>query len=87
MPENLDMVDTNGWKEYQKMVLHEIERNAEEIEKVSRQLAGIREKDIPGLRQEIALLKQHNAMRSGTIGFFAGLVPAVLGILYQVFNR
>jgi hypothetical protein len=70
--------DGNGWKEHQIMVLKELERNAEEVEKVRRAISAIRETDLPALRQDIAVLKTKAMLWGGVAGTVFGAVAAAV---------
>lgn len=58
----------NGWSEYEKLVLNELERHNNLIE-------GIR-KDVSDIRSEIAMLK----VKSGLWGMMGAAIPLALAI-------
>ncbi len=61
---------SNGWIEYRKLILSELER-------MNRNMESLRD-DVEGLRREVSMLK----VKSGVWGAIAGAVPATLVLFY-----
>lgn len=61
---------TNGWDQYQRLVLRELEMNSSSIKDLAA--------EITILRVEIAYLK----VKAGVWGLIAGAIPAVLLLVY-----
>ena len=66
--------ETNGWGEYQKLVLHELKDH-------SRELANIQQA-IQTIHVDIASLK----IKSGAWGALAGLIPVFLLMLFKLLD-
>lgn len=64
--------ETNGWNEWSRHVLAELERNNEELKELRSALEGI--------RVEIATLK----VKAGVWGAAAGLIPTIAAGLFFV---
>ncbi len=62
----------NGWSEYQKLVLSELERLSDWLESA--------EKRINELRLEVAILK----VKSGIWGLMGGLIPVLIYLVIEV---
>lgn len=65
----------NGWTQYQKLVLAELERLSEETTKIKESLSNI--------QIEIAMLK----VKSGLWGGVAGLFTVLIGVLIQYVSQ
>jgi hypothetical protein len=65
----------NGWGEYRKMVL-------KELENLGRVQEDIR-KDITLIREEIASLK----VKSGVWGLVGGMIPVAIAIIYSLVQK
>lgn len=72
------------WSEYQKLVLHELESNSREIERLRTEFKDefklVRE-DIQTIQVQIAFLK----VKSGVWGLIGGAIPVVVAIAAKVF--
>ena len=68
-------MSTNGWGEYQKLVLNELERLNEQQEKINVK--------IDKLAIEIATLR----VKAGMWGALAGTVPALVTFLFMYFKH
>jgi hypothetical protein len=69
------MESTNGWTENKKLVLHRLE----EIEHDVR----IIEKRVAKLQQDMAVHKAQSRMYAGAVGAIAGLIPALLTLVFS----
>lgn len=74
-----DSSDPNDWTTYQKLILHRLDAQHSDIQKVKDDVSGIRTEDIPGLKTEIALLK----LKSGVFGALAGMIPVLIALLLK----
>ena len=64
----------NGWSEYQRLVLHRLEDNEQRLQKIELNLS-----------QLSAIAAKHSerlAATAGVFGFFAGLVPTILVLVW-----
>lgn len=66
-----------GWGEYKKLVLQELERLARGIEVLNAKIEGFRNDDLSALKVEVAMLK----VKAGMWGAAAGAVPAALAAI------
>ena len=64
----------NGWKEYQRLVLTELQRLSKGMERLH--------EDNTKLNIELAKLKTSFNLKSGIWGGIAGLIPAVTYLVY-----
>jgi len=62
------MNEQNGWKEYQRLVLSELERHSSLIESLR--------SDVAQVRTDIAMLK----VKSGIWGAIAGTIPVLIAV-------
>ena len=69
MDDELIMADTNGWNQYQKLVMDKLDEHDEKFTNIESKLTQI--------QVDIATLK----VKAGVWGGIAGLVPVVLGIV------
>ena len=64
----------NGWSEYQRLVLHRLDDNDRRLHKIERSLSE--------LSAIAATHSERLAATAGVFGFFAGLVPAILVLIW-----
>lgn len=64
--------NANGWNEYQKLVLHELQAHTKELEKI--------QTEIKNIHIELATLK----VKSGVWGLVAGTVPVAIALALKV---
>jgi len=69
MDDELIMADTNGWNQYQKLVMDKLDEHDEKFTNIESKLTQI--------QVDIATLK----VKAGVWGGIAGLVPVVLGLV------
>ena len=69
MDDELIMADTNGWNQYQKLVMDKLDEHDEKFTNIETKLTQI--------QVDIATLK----VKAGVWGGVAGLVPVVLGLV------
>ena len=69
MDDELIMADTNGWNQYQKLVMDKLDEHNEKFTNIESKLTQI--------QIDIATLK----VKAGVWGGIAGLVPVVLGLV------
>ena len=69
MDDELIMADTNGWNQYQKLVMDKLDEHDEKFTNIESKLTQI--------LVDIATLK----VKAGVWGGVAGLVPVVLGLV------
>ena len=69
MDDELIMTDTNGWNQYQKLVMDKLDEHNEKFTNIESKLTQI--------QVDIATLK----VKAGVWGGIAGLVPVVLGLV------
>ena len=69
MDDELIMADTNGWNQYQKLVMDKLDEHNEKFTNIESKLTQI--------QVDIATLK----VKAGVWGGVAGLVPVVLGLV------
>jgi hypothetical protein len=62
----------DGWNEYQKLVLHELQSHTRELEKI--------QTEIKNIHIELATLR----VKSGMWGLLAGAIPVVIAMLLKV---
>ena len=72
----------NGWSEYQKLVLAELERLDKGVEELDKKVDKIREHDLANIKTEIKLLKY----KSTLWGAVAGGIPALILVLIKLFG-
>ena len=76
------MPNDNGWSEYEKLVLAELERLDKGAERLDRKVDTIREHDLANIKSEIKLLKYKSTLWGG----IAGGIPALILVLIKVFG-
>ena len=69
MDDELIMADTNGWNQYQKLVMDKLDEHDEKFTNIESKLTQI--------QVDIATLK----VKAGVWGGIAGLVPVILGLV------
>ena len=69
MDDELIMADTNGWNQYQKLVMDKLDEHDGKFSNIENKLTQI--------QVDIATLK----VKAGVWGGIAGLVPVVLGLV------
>ena len=69
MDDELIMADTNGWNQYQKLVMDKLDEHDEKFTNIESKLTQI--------QVDIATLK----VKAGVWGGVAGVVPVVLGLV------
>lgn len=69
----------NGWTQYQKLVLAELERHSKQLEALNSQL----NKQMSDLQVEIATLK----VKSGVWGLLGGLIPVLVFVVIELVGR
>ena len=65
-----DSPNANGWDEYKRLVMNELEDLGSKFDKM--------QEDITTMREEVASLK----VKSGIWGAIAGLIPTVILLVY-----
>lgn len=73
-----DNHDGNGWSEYQKLVLHELETHSKELKEIR--------EDVSSFKTELGILK----VKSGIWGLLGGLmaaIPVAIAIIELVKNN
>lgn len=70
-----DQWQGNGWTQYQKLVLAELERHSEQLDRLSKQITHL---DI-----ELAMLK----VKAGAWGLIGGLIPVAIAIMIELLNK
>ena len=84
MPNNSPDDPVGGWGEYQRLVLAELIRLDESIEKLADKLDDIRSKEIKSMSEEIQVLK----FKAGLWGALAGMIPVLISLgLYVLFKK
>ena len=82
MAEDIKPKNSDGWNEWSRFVLKELERSNENDEGVKKEIQSLRD-EIAVLRGEIAILRTDLAMlnvKSGLWGFAAGAVPVAIAL-------
>lgn len=69
-----ESISTNGWNEYQKLVLNELERHNKLIESIRY--------DLSDIKTEIAMLK----VKSGLWGMVGAAIPVGIAIAMKLIN-
>tara|TARA_R110002110_G_scaffold361563_1_gene571227 strand:- start:392 stop:607 length:216 start_codon:yes stop_codon:yes gene_type:complete len=69
------MDSTNGWTENKKLVLHRLEDTEYAVREIR--------KRIEKLERQMAVHAAQTRMAAGVIGAVAGLIPAVLSIVFS----
>lgn len=73
---------SNGWTTYGKLVLTELERHQDSLDKIDSKIATIKEVDLPNIRTELATLKTKAMLLGAVAGtLFSGLVFAIFSAL------
>jgi hypothetical protein len=72
-----------GWGEYRKLILAEIERLSAAVNDVNRKLDAFRADDISGLKVDLAMLK----VKAGVWGALGGLLSAIGAALIYVATK
>jgi hypothetical protein len=62
---------TNGWNEYQRLVLHELQAHTKELDKI--------QIEIQKIHIELATLK----VKSGVWGLIAGTIPVAIAVVLK----
>lgn len=69
----------NGWTQYQKLVLAELERHSKQLEQINSQM----HKQMSDLQVEIATLK----VKSGVWGLMGGLIPVLVLVVLELLGK
>lgn len=75
------MSDKNGWSEYQKLVLAELNRLDTSLTVLDTKVDDIREDDLANIKSEIKLLKY----KASLAGLLAGSIPVVILAIVKLF--
>ena len=67
-------MSSNGWSEYQRLVLHQLEDNDKRLREIEHSLSK--------LSSVAAKHSERLAATAGVFGFFAGLVPVILVLVF-----
>lgn len=67
-----DKITSNGWNEYEKLVLHELQEHTKELEKLR--------DDIRKIHIDLAGLK----VKSGVWGLIAGSIPVIITLILKI---
>lgn len=67
-----DHETSNGWNEYQKLVLHELQEHTKELERI--------QADIQKIHIDLATLK----VKSGVWGLVAGTIPVAIAVVLKL---
>lgn len=81
-----DQWQGNGWTQYQKLVLAELERNAEGIKELNEKKdERLREMNAQfgEIKIQIAMLK----VKAGIWGLMAGMIPVIIALAIQVLKK
>jgi hypothetical protein len=71
----------NGWKEYRRLVVAELERLSKLITTVDDKISKLRGEDIADIKVDIAMLQ----VKAGIWGAVAGLAVAISAVVLRVF--
>lgn len=72
-----------GWGEYKKLILKELERLEAAVNELNRKIDAFRADDMATLKVEIALLK----LKAGVWGAVAGAVPVSAMVLWYLLTK
>jgi hypothetical protein len=72
-----------GWTEYRKLILAELERLSASIHDTNRKIDEFRSDDIAQIKVEIAMLK----VKAGAWGALAGLLPTLAALLIWLVTK
>lgn len=75
--------EIEGWSEYRKLILNELERLGEMVSAVDKKLDRLTTDELSKLKVELAMLKTKAAM----LGAAAGTVPVIVDIVLQVLRK
>ena len=67
-------MSSNGWSEYQRLVLHRLDDNDKRLKEIDRSLSKLSSLTVSN--------SERLAATAGLFGFFAGLVPVVLVLVF-----
>jgi len=88
MAEEITKMEVEGWGEYRKLILAELERLARSIGDIDRKMDLFRNDEVAKIRKEIsdfeiklATLKTTVDLKSGVWGAIGGMIPAVIAAL------
>jgi hypothetical protein len=76
-------IGLEGWGEYKRLILQELERLAKRIEDLDSKIDRFRGDDIASLKVEVAMLK----VKAGMWGALAGAVPAAIAIIWGLVSK
>lgn len=71
-------INTNGWGEYRRLILSELERIGRDIGAINSKIDRLREEDISQVKMDITLLKFQAAMWGGGAGIIFGAIATVI---------
>ena len=77
--------ETNGWSEWSKFVLKELERLNEQCDQLRKDHSNMNEKfneKTQEIKTAIGMLGTEMRLKSGIWGALAGLIPAILMLIY-----
>jgi hypothetical protein len=66
-----------GWGEYKRLILQELERLSKEVALLNIKLDNFRSDEIAGIKVEVAMLK----VKAGVWGAICGAIPAALAAI------
>lgn len=78
--------EVEGWAEYRKLVLSELERLRDDLVVSDKKFDLFRNDEVSRIKVELALLKQELKFRAGLWGAVAGLIPALATMLYLLLS-
>ncbi len=73
----------SDWNTYQALVLDELRKHGERLDKIDDKVDKVRTIDIPALKVDIAFLK----VKAGIWGAVAGMIPVMLAFAVQYFKH
>lgn len=73
---------SNGWPEYQKLILDRLERTDNELSEIHKEIKDIRQTDLVQIKIELTKLKLHAGIAGATAGMFlAGIVSGLINYI------
>lgn len=81
------MADVDGWSEYRRLILAELERLSGLIGGLNTRIDSLRADEISGLRDRCTRLEVELRLKAGVWGAICGAIPALLAAAAMYYSK
>ena len=87
----MSSINQNGWNEYARFILKELESNTDQHEKITKKLEDLKDGlilEISKLTTKVAVIETKMTIRAGVTGGFTGLASGILvGVILWLITK